>query len=136
FNINSYSDETNIKTTLVEGSVRLSQKNADAKAVVLKPGEQGINDGAKFRIGQVQVAEVIAWKNGDFAFNEEKMSNIIKQLERWYNVEIVLSDDLGEEEFTGRIDRNRNIRRVLNMMEKTNSIQFKIEGRRITAIAK
>ncbi|RZK78448.1 MAG: DUF4974 domain-containing protein, partial [Pedobacter sp.] len=118
FNVNSY--ESIKATTLVEGSIKIADGDLNQ---ILKPGEQGLNDGVKIKVGPANIAEAIAWKEGYFRFNDEKMSSIVKKLERWYDVEIVLSDNLAEQEFTGKIARNRNVSRVLKMMEKTNSIQ-------------
>lgn len=137
FNINAYNDESEIKTTLLEGSVEVSAAGVSSgMRYRLKPGQQSLNNGATIQVSQAKVAEVTAWKNGDFQFNEEKLSSIMKKLERWYDVEIVLSDKLADVTVTGNIARNRNISRVLSMMEKTNRIHFKIEGRRIIAIEK
>ncbi|RZK39826.1 MAG: FecR family protein [Pedobacter sp.] len=133
FNVNAYTDEPVIATTLIEGSIKVAKKSTTQ---LLKPGEQALNDGNGILVKQVNVGESVAWKNGDFEFNEEKMSSIARKLERWYDVKIELSDALANEEFTGKIARDRNISRVLRMMEKTNSIYFIIEGRRIKAIAK
>ena len=133
FNINSYTDESFVTTTLLEGSVRVTSGGQNQ---MLNPGQQVLNNGTIFQVRQANVEEATAWKDGDFQFNDEKMSNIVKKLERWYDVEIELSDKFANKEFSGNISRSRSISRVLLMIEKTNGIHFKIEGRRVTAIEK
>jgi len=131
FNINAYNDEQALTTTLLEGSVKINQQT------ILKPGQQSVLTGqGGLQVNYVDTEEAVAWKKGDFVFNEEKISIIMRQLERWYNVEIKISDKLANKEFTGKIARSRNISQVLSLMEETNRIRFKIEGRRITAIEK
>ncbi|SKB95923.1 FecR family protein [Sphingobacterium nematocida] len=130
FNINAYGDEPAVRTTLLEGRIRVN------KSTILFPGEQATLINGNLKVSKANLDETVAWKEGSFQFNEEKMASIVRKLERWYDVEIELSDKLANKEFSGNISRSRSISRVLRMMEKTNGIQFKIEGRRITAIEK
>lgn len=130
FNINAYGDEPSVRTTLLEGRIRVN------KSTILFPGEQATLINGNLKVSKANLDETVAWKEGSFQFNEEKMASIVRKLERWYDVEIELSDKLANMEFSGNISRSRSISRVLRMMEKTNGIQFKIEGRRITAIEK
>jgi len=129
FNINAYGDEGATKTTLLEGSVKVNN-------AILKPGQQSILSNNQIKITKANTAEELAWKEGYFRFNEEKLSGIMKTLERWYDVTIILDDKIGNKQFSGKIARTRNISRVLSMMEETNSIRFTIEGRRILAVEK
>jgi len=137
FNVNTYKDDGVSKTTLLEGSVQVSSTNGngDKRSVILQPNQQSRVSLDNFiSVGNVDVSEVTAWKNGDFIFNEEKLSSIAKKLERWYDVDIVLSESVADMPFTGKISRSRNISSVLLMIENANNIHFKIEGRRITTI--
>jgi transmembrane sensor len=136
FNINAYNDEPFTKTTLLEGRVHVESLAQTKETEILNPGEQAVLVNDHLSVSDANVEEAVAWKDGYFRFNEESMSSIAKKLERWYNVEIELSDKLASKEFTGKIARSRNISRVLSMMEETNRVHFKIEGRRITAIEK
>ncbi len=124
FNINAYEAVT---TTLVEGSVRVNHK------ITLKPGEQ--TDGAGVKT--VNINEIIAWTKGYFRFHDEDIASVMKQLGRWYNVEVVYQGTVSKERFNLRITRSRNISSVLNALEKTQkSVHFKIEGRRVTVLSK
>lgn len=131
FNISNYEDDPTVATTLVEGSVKLKKQNAEW---LLKPGDQAIDDAGTVKIEPVDVTGVIAWKEGNFRFNAEPMSSVAKKLERWYDVDISLSEAVAVEHFTGKISRNRSIRHVLDLMKETNRLHFKIEGRRIVII--
>jgi transmembrane sensor len=133
FNINSYQSDESVATTLLEGAVRVSTREVQR---LLKPGEQVLNDGINMSVKTVDVAAATAWKDGYFRFNDQKMSEIVKQLERWYNVDIELSKAIADRQFTGKISRNRNIIHILELMQETNQINFKIEGRRIFIIDK
>lgn len=126
FNVNSYQNEAMARTTLLEGSVRLNQQH------ILRPGEQGITTTiGNTQISQANTEETLAWKNGYFRFNDEKIESIMKKLERWYNVRVEYESQVPNIGFNGTISRNNNISRVLRLLETTKAVHFKIEGRRI-----
>lgn len=126
FNINTYKNEVNSRTTLLEGSVKLhSEKAAD---VTLKPGEQSVLNAGNVVIQKVDVDDVIAWKNGDFLFNDESLISIMKQLERWYDVQVDYST-IPDTHYNGFISRNVNLSKVLRHLEVTGNLKFKIEGK-------
>jgi len=130
FNINSYTDETNTRTTLIEGSVRISPSGANK--IVLKPGQQGIVDTDKANVIPVNVETAIDWKNGDFIFDGEDFKAIMRKIGRWYNVEIVYATDLTEHiELGGWMSRKSKLSTVLNRIERAGKLHFKIEGRKI-----
>lgn len=127
FNINSYDDEPITKTTLLEGSVQIN------KTIVLKPGEQAINSSAGIKVKTVDADNAIGWKNGDFVFNEESFGEAIREISRWYNVDIVYDGVVATNILPGGwISRKNNISVVLKRMEAAGQMHFKIEGRRIT----
>lgn len=128
FNISSYADEQNAVTTLLEGSVQILG-NGEMK--VLKPGERAVRTGTRIKVSEADLSEDMAWKNGDFYFNNEGIASIMRQISRWYDVDIIYQGELTEEKFYGTISRSKNINQVLNVLEKTRSVHFKIEGRRI-----
>lgn len=150
FNINSYVDENNVKTTLLEGAVKVSSLSPRANAkdldslyprndkenrnVVLGPGEQSIVAGNNIHVEKVDTDEMLAWKNGYFKFVAEDMESIMRKIARWYNVEIVFANNIPNGVFSGRISRSKNIDQVLRMIESANSVHFKIEGRRIVVV--
>ncbi|WP_431293372.1 FecR family protein [Pedobacter sp. P26] len=131
FNINSYHDETMVKTTLLEGSIQVSTLGGQAK--VLKPGEQSTLSGANLiRISEVDVDDVVAWKNGFFVFEDESVEDVMKQLARWYNVEVKYnSDDLKHKKFSGSISRYYKVSQVLDKLAKIGLVGFKLENRTI-----
>lgn len=128
FNISNYSNDPGTTTTLVEGLIKV--KNARTEKL-LSPGEQALNDGNELTVSKTDVRLARAWKDGYFRFNETSMSEITKQLERWYNVKIELSEGLARLRLTGKISRNNDISHVLGLIQETNRIKFKIDERRI-----
>ncbi|WP_256007352.1 FecR family protein [Pedobacter deserti] len=135
FNVNAYPDEPAWKTTLLEGSVRVSVLAAGGGAAkrtaVLKPGEQSALTGSGLKIKQVNPEQFIAWKNNKFIFDGDNIESITRQLSRWYDVEFVFRGKVSEENFGGKISRFRNLSEVLDLVELTGLVHFKIEGRRV-----
>jgi ferric-dicitrate binding protein FerR (iron transport regulator) len=131
FNINSYPDEPTIETTLLQGrvSVRKGQQ-----FVFLNPGQQAIVAGSQVQIdNDVDVEEVVAWKNGWFNFNSLRIQDILRQLSRWYNVDIVYEGEPTQHHFTGMVSRNSKVSEVLKIMEQAGMV-FKIDGKTITVL--
>ncbi len=131
FNINSYSDEKDIKTTLIEGSVKIIYKD---KVVLLNPGQQFQPVESKVKVVDADTEEVIAWKNGYFLFKNEDIQSIMRKISRWYNVEVSYSGAIPDVGFGGNISRSKDISEVLNVLQLTNAVHFKVEGRRITVM--
>jgi len=133
FNINAYTDEAAIKTTLLEGSISVS---AGGRKVLLKPGQQALSNSSSpgFKVADVNTEEAIAWKNGYFRFNDENIQGIMRQLARWYNIDVQYEGDITRDGLNGKISRDKNISQVLNMLAETKLVHFKIEGRRITVM--
>jgi transmembrane sensor len=129
FNINSYNDETSVKTTLLEGSVNVY---AAEGSVLIKPGEQAIllNDGSIKIKSDIDTEEIVAWKNGIFQFNEADIKTIMRQIARWYNVDVEFKGKLPADLYRGKISRNVNISEVFKILELS-GINFTIEGRKI-----
>lgn len=130
FNINSYLDERSIKTTLLEGSVKVSTVNGSSKTLI--PGQQSQLTSTHIAlIENIDIEDVTAWKNGYFKFSES-LESIMHKVSRWYDVDIVydIKPNNGAV-FNGKISRSRNLRELLDMLEFAGNIHFKIEGRRI-----
>jgi transmembrane sensor len=125
FNINSYKDESSTKTTLIEGKVKIHSGKA---TIVLDPGQQTqISTGGKLRtLGTVDIEEVTAWKNGYFNFNGADLSAVMRQLARWYDVEVVYEGEMPQREFGGKIGRDLKLSQVLTIMERYH-IRYKME---------
>jgi len=131
FDINAYNEEEAVQTTLLHGSVRISTAGANPSSLLLIPGQRSELVGGRFSVNRVDTAEAVAWKNGYFKFNGP-ISGILRQLSRWYDVDIV--NRIGDDSslvFGGEIARHKDIRTVLNIIEATGNIHFKIEGRRV-----
>jgi ferric-dicitrate binding protein FerR (iron transport regulator) len=130
FNINSYSDEPSVKTTLLEGKVMVRNQH---DFVSLNPGQQAIiePEQTKIRIAHsVDVDEVVAWKNGRFLFNGADVEVIMRQVARWYDVEIVYEQKINEP-ITGGLGRSENVQQLLNILEATGKVKFLVNGKQI-----
>lgn len=129
FNINAYNDEASVKTTLLEGSVSLTKGGATA---TLSPGQQAQlkNDGNIKVINNVGLDQVVAWKNGYFSFNRSDLQTVMRQLARWYDVEIDYEGKIPERQFGGKIDRNSNLSEVLKILEES-KVDFRIEDKKV-----
>jgi len=130
FNVNSYPDETAVKTTLLEGSVAVSSPgNA---LLTLQPGQQSVLSAAHGSVVQVQTEDVVAWKNGYFMFNYEPLESIMRKVSRWYNVEVSYTDEsIKSIKFFGTLSRFSKVSDVLRMLELTDEVNFDIKGRTI-----
>lgn len=128
FNINAYPDEKRTRTTLLEGSVQLAYGTKD---LLLKPGQQASLTGKSMELSDVDTEETIAWKNGNFVFNDEDLQSIMRKVARWYDVEVVYQDQLPETSFLGALSRSKNLSALLKVLESSGKIHFKIEGRRV-----
>lgn len=131
FNINSYQDEPGTTTTLLEGSVNISDPESDV-TVLLKPGQQSSSDvNGKIKVTNVNPEQFVAWKDGKFIFTNANIESIMRQVSRWYNVEIEYKGNASKEKFGGRTSRFTNVAELLEILELTDHVQFEIEGRRI-----
>ncbi|TKC62507.1 DUF4974 domain-containing protein [Pedobacter hiemivivus] len=136
FNVNSYPDDIDIKTTLLEGSVRVSSFGKKDN-VLLKPNQQSIVTANSIQIKTVDPDDVISWKMGEFGFGGEPLRKIMKKIARWYNVDIVYTDQsLGDKIFSGTISKYGSITEVLRLLEATGEVKFKINGRTVTVTNK
>jgi ferric-dicitrate binding protein FerR (iron transport regulator) len=127
FNIHAYVDEDAMETTLLEGSVKV--KN-DKASVLIKPGEQAVirNNETEISVSEADIDKVMAWQNGFFEFDNTELPAIMRQISRWYNVDIRYEGQPGSKKFGGRISKNLNLRDVLTLLE-ANGVQFALEGK-------
>lgn len=130
FNVNAYSDNPSLKVTLVEGKVNVGSK---LKYVSMLPGEQAeVMDGQQnINVRKVDVNEVVAWREGWFVFHNESIMNVLKEVSRWYDVDIKFAGPVNEKRFGGTISRYKEITEVLDNLKITGGINYKIEGRRV-----
>ncbi|MDR3713329.1 MAG: DUF4974 domain-containing protein [Puia sp.] len=131
FDVNAYTDENATKTTLLQGSVRVI-KGADQ--VIIKPGEQAQVSDSPIKIARkVDTEKAVAWKNGYFNFDGADLKSVMRQLARWYDVEVVYEGKITDHHFDGRIQRNLLLSQLLENIQ-TEKIHFKIEGRKVTVM--
>lgn len=129
FNIKAYIDEPLTKTTLVEGSVQISNQFSSK---TLKPGQQAILlQKGNFEIGPSDEVLDLAWKNNEFMFESESIENVMKMVERWYNVEVIYIGEKSSEKFGGGVSRFDKVSKVLELLERTGAVKFRIENRKI-----
>ncbi|MBB2148488.1 FecR family protein [Pedobacter gandavensis] len=137
FNINSYTDEHLVKTTLLEGSVRVDLLSAAGipiagKNKILKPGMQAITSANRIETKEIDPSLAVAWKNGEFVFKNESLEDIMKNVSRWYDVEVVYEDPKAKEKlFGGSISKFEAISKVLSMLELTGDVKFKMADKKI-----
>ncbi|MBC8984725.1 FecR family protein [Pedobacter sp. N36a] len=123
FNINAYKEEPALKTTLIEGSVKVTdQKNT----VILKPGEQATDRNGQLFSAKVDMEEVMSWKNGYFRFNNTDLKVIMRQASRWYNVDVVYEGKIPPLLISGEVSRQVDANAFLEMLRYLN-VRFKIE---------
>lgn len=140
FNVNAFDDEAELKVTLLEGKVQVTGSGtATNQTLMLKPGEQAVYYSNTVKLTKetaVDVEQVMAWKNERFIFSGNDIRSVMRQLSRWYDVDIQYEGSIPADEFIGVISRSRyeNISSILNILEKTKTVQFKVEGRRVTVM--
>lgn len=128
FNVNTYGDKEKVIVTLLEGSVKISN---GSETNMLKPGQQAqVDDDIKV-LSKTDTAKVMAWKNEVFNFTQADIAEIMKQLERWYDVEVEYEEDLPAISLSGVIDRNINASKVIEMLQMSSGLDFRISGRKI-----
>jgi transmembrane sensor len=140
FNINAYNDEALVKTTLLEGSVRIST-TADTGTktkitTVLTPGQQAqlshLSDhGSIHLVKEANVHQTMAWKNELFDFENETIRDIMRQLSRWYDIDVEFKGEISEKHYYGAIRRQVNISEVFKMLEIAGNVSFSINGKKV-----
>lgn len=129
FNVNSYKDEPEIATTLLEGSVKVT---AGGSLKIIKPGEQAINKSGIMEVRKVDVDNVVDWKNGDFYLNHIAFKIAMRKIARWYDMEIIYDETVPDNmESGGWISRDKPLSAVLKSIEASGLVKFKVEGRKI-----
>ncbi len=131
FNVNSYDNEAAMRITLLEGSVKVQKGNA---AGLLKPGQQAVigpGDKERIKVVSADVDLAVAWKNGLFNFEGAHLDEVMRQLERWYDIEVVYENGIPDIEFVGKMSKNMDLNDLLEILKKT-KVQFKLaDGRKL-----
>jgi transmembrane sensor len=130
FNVMSYPDEKSIQTTLVKGAVNVSGNGHSQK---LEPGEQVelSTDGSLKLVADPDIESALAWKNGYFQFNKVNLQSVMRQLSRWYDIDVIYEDDVPDFMFVGQLDKSANLSVILRILERS-QVHFSVEGKRIT----
>jgi len=131
FNVAAYGDEADEQTTLVEGEIVIS---AAERSHRLLPGDQAVVQGNDVSIAKVDTAPFIAWKSGAIAFKEETLEHIMRDIGRWYDVDVHFEGVDRQQRFGGTVSRYANVSEVLRRLELTGQVHFKIEERGIVVI--
>ena len=129
FNINAYGDEEGIKTTLLEGSVKVSNGKG---GLIIKPGQQAVvaANNEPSIVHTVDLDEVVGWKNGLFEFKDESIEAIMRQVARWYNVDVRYEGKI-DYHFNASIERNAPVSKLLYFLEQTHRVHFTLQDRTI-----
>jgi len=129
FNINSYSDESAVATTLVEGTVKVS---AGSRERTIAPGEQLSNDGADFRVAKVNLDNIVDWKEGEFNLQRLPFREAMRKIARWYDIEVVYDGTVPENMISGGwISRDVKLSVILDGIQKSKQVKFRLEGRKL-----
>jgi len=138
FNINSYADEPAMKTTLLEGKVRV-RSAATSEQVILQPGQQAnLNNKTQklAKLYNVDIEQAVAWKNGYFQFNDADISTVMREIVRWFDVKVVYEGSVPQRKFAGKIPKSSSLIQLLQILEnmerlQTSPVQFKLQGNKI-----
>lgn len=132
FNVNAYTDESSVSTTLVQGLVRVIN---GPKTALLKPAQQSrmYADGRSEISNDVNLDPVVAWKNGEFQFESDDIRSVMRQLSRWYDVDVTYAGPVPEGTFSGEVSRNSNLSSVLKILELS-GLHCKIENNKLTIL--
>ena len=135
FNVNAYSDEATVNTTLVEGRVKVKAlANRDSR--IIAPGEQAQLEGnGRISINKdADTEQAMAWKNGTFNFSHAELGVVMRQLSRWYDVDIKFEGPVSQRQFSGEIQRDLKLSQVLKLLEK-NNVFCSLQGKNINCTA-
>ena len=132
FNVNAYDDESEIKVTLLEGSVKVSTAKQLNASTIISPGQQArITKNKVETVNDVDLESVMSWKNGIFYFNNSNIEMIMRQVANWYDVEVEYQGNVRNEYFGGTISRSENISQLIKALELTKTIKIKIQGKKL-----
>jgi transmembrane sensor len=131
FNVNAYADEALMATTLLEGAVKVT--GVHGGQATLKPGEQAelSETATTVHVMEVDTAAIIAWKNEQFSFNDSDLKEVMKQLSRWYDIDVTYEGTVSAKLLRGNVSRNYPISEVLKMLAFTAGIRYTIEGNKV-----
>ena len=134
FNVMAYANEKHIETTLLQGKVRVTRYGLSK---ILSPGQEAIADNKShdIKLTSTNTQQTVAWKNGFFHFKETNIRELMRQVERWYNVEVEYRTDRDGQDFTGIVPRTKNVSVLLQTLELTGTVHFQIVDQHSTGHA-
>lgn len=128
FNVSAYANDKSLNTTLITGSVKVN-------GTIINPGQQAqVTDQVRV-VNNIDIDKVIAWQRGFFNFEGASLEEVMKQLERWYDIEVVYADGIPPVEFGGEFTRSMSLSGVLIALEKA-GVRYRLEGRRMIVLPK
>lgn len=131
FNVNTYLDEPAVKTTLLEGSVKVSSLlENNTSGLILKPGEQAIHTVQHIIKTQTDTEQVIAWKNGFFQFENASLESVMRQIARWYDLDVEYNGKISKRVFNGKVYRNMSLSKVLSVLSFS-KVNYKVDNKRL-----
>jgi len=133
FNINSYADESAIKTTLLEGSVKVTSLKTGESTLITPGQEAQLTTDGEIAINKADPDKVIAWKNGYFNFDGADTRMVMQLISRWYDVDVIYEGAVPQKEFAGEIEKNLKISQVLKILEK-NDLHCRLEGKKLLVL--
>jgi len=131
FNIQAYPDDPSSKTSLLHGSIKLRTAHSE---LILKPGQQAEvfkENADQIILSSFNIQDFSDWKNGYFYFEDEHIESIMKKISRWYDMDIIYEGKVATDGFSGVVTKFSDVKELLNMLEETGKVKFKIQGRRI-----
>jgi ferric-dicitrate binding protein FerR (iron transport regulator) len=129
FNVNAYSDEGEISTALLEGSVKVK---SSGKEILIRPGQKaGVIGPGKITVSNADLEQVMAWKNGLFQFDNVSISTVMKEVSRWYDVEVEFKRDVSNDRFIGKIYRTTTLPELLKILELS-GVRFVLHEKNLT----
>jgi transmembrane sensor len=136
FNINSYADDGSIKTTLLEGSVKVTSLKTEESKLITPGQEAQLNTNGQITINKkADLDKVMAWKNGYFNFDGADTRTVMQFISRWYDVDVGYEGEVPQREFGGDIEKNLKLSQLLKILEK-NDLQFRLEGKKLVVLQK
>jgi transmembrane sensor len=133
FNIQAYANEKNVKTTLISGSVKV-YGGSENKSHILKPGEQAMFTSGDILVAAGDTEQATAWVSDDFVFVGEDLHTVMRQIARWYDVEVQYEGKIDESSFYSTISRKKKLSEILKALTLNQGVHFKLEGRRLTVM--
>lgn len=127
FNVNAYTNEPEMATTLLHGSVQVVSTQ---HKMILKPGQQAVMNNDAIRLQQADTSQVTAWKEGMFQFDNTNIQTVMNQLERWYDIEVIYEKGIPDIRFGGKLERDLSLSHVLRILEISN-VHYQLEGKKL-----